>query len=169
MTDYEWLTEMNLCHKCRKNRPAPNRKFCFNCLDKIREENAKRYDSEKAKEYQKRRREIYRQKKENGICVRCNKKATHGMYCYECSIKQKMRRAERTARAKEERHERGLIPNERKANGLCLWCGEKAIIGMNCCENHRNIFSDAGRRAAKNDKEVTGIWKLKKSQNLSCT
>ena len=56
MTDYEWLTEMGLCHKCRKERTAPGKKFCFNCLEIIREDNAKRYDPEKAKEYQNRRR-----------------------------------------------------------------------------------------------------------------
>ena len=127
MTDYEWLTEMGLCHKCRREKAAPNRKFCFDCLEKIREENDKRYNAEYAKEYQKRRREIYHEKKENGICVRCIKPATHGMYCYECYIKQRRRRQERTARAKNERHERGLIPDERKANGLCLWCGENAV------------------------------------------
>lgn len=164
MTDYEWLTEMGLCHKCRKNKVAPNRKFCFECLEKIREENAKRYDSVKAKEYQTRRRELYQEKKEKRICVRCNQKATHGIYCYEHSIKQKRRRAERTAQAKRERHERGLIPDERKANGLCLWCGEKAIIGMNCCENHRNIFVKAGRKASKKDEVVKGLWKLKKEK-----
>lgn len=74
MTDYEWLTEMNLCHRCRKNKPAPNKKFCFDCLDKIRKENRKRYDSEKAKQYQKRRKELYEERKAVGICVRCKKK-----------------------------------------------------------------------------------------------
>ena len=49
MTDNEWLAEMGLCHKCRKNRAAPDRKYCFDCLDKIREENARRYDSGKRK------------------------------------------------------------------------------------------------------------------------
>ncbi len=77
MTDNEWLAEMGLCHKCRKNRAAPDRKYCFDCLDKIREENARRYDSGKAKAYQSRRREIYHEKKKSGICVRCNKKVTH--------------------------------------------------------------------------------------------
>ena len=63
MTDYEWLTEMNLCHRCRKEEAAPDKKYCFDCLDKIREENRKRYDKEKSKSYQKRRREIYREKR----------------------------------------------------------------------------------------------------------
>lgn len=52
-TDYEWLTEMNLCHKCRKQKPAPGKKFCFDCLDVIREDDRRRYDPEKAKQYQK--------------------------------------------------------------------------------------------------------------------
>ena len=125
MTDNEWLTKMGLCHKCRKNKIVPGKKFCFDCLDKIREDNAKQYDSKKAKEYQPRRREIYRQKKENGICVRCNQKATHGMYCYEHYIKAHRRSMERAKNEKAKRHSRGLIPVERKNKGLCLWCGKK--------------------------------------------
>ena len=162
MTDYEWLTEMGLCHKCRKNKAAPNRKFCFGCLDKIREYNAKRYNKEAAKEYRSRRREIYREKKEKGICVRCNKKATHGMYCYEHYLKEHRKSSERADNAKRERHERGLIPEERKANGLCLWCGKKAVNGTNACKKHSMIFSNAGRRTKENDKVVSDIWNLKK-------
>ena len=169
MTDYEWLTQMRLCHKCRKNKAAPNRKYCFDCLDKIRENNAKRYDPDRAKEYQKRRREIYREKKKNGICVRCNKKATHGMYCYEHYIKAHKRSAERAQNAKAERNDRGLIPTERRNKGLCLWCGEKAVNGTNVCGRHSKIFSDAGRKASKKDKVVDGIWKLKESKNSGCT
>lgn len=157
MTDYEWLTEMGLCHRCRKNKAAPNRKFCFDCLDKIREENAKRYNSEWAKDYQKRRREIYQEKKKKGICVRCNKKATHGMYCHEHYIKARRRNMKRAENAKIARHRRGLITTERKNNGMCLWCGEKAINGKNVCERHSRIFSNAGRKSAENNKAVNEI------------
>ena len=118
MTDYEWLTEMGLCHKCRKNKAAPDRKYCFDCLNKICEDNAKRYDSEKAKEYQPKRREIYRKKKEDGICVRCSKKATHRNYCYEHYIKEHRRSMERAKKAKAERHDRGMVPIERKNESL---------------------------------------------------
>lgn len=161
MTDYEWLTEMGLCHKCRRQKTAPGRKHCFDCLDKIREDSAKRYDSERAKKYQSRRREIYKQKKENGICVRCNKKSTHGMYCYEHYIKEHKKGMKRAEIEKIKRHDRGLIPAERKNNGLCLWCGEKAINGTNACERHSKIFSSAGKKAAEKDKAVEEIWKMK--------
>lgn len=63
MTDYEFLDTIGICHRCRKQKQAPGKKFCFDCLDKNREECRKRYDPEKAKEYQKRRRELYQQKK----------------------------------------------------------------------------------------------------------
>ena len=163
MTDYEWLTQMGLCHKCRKNKSAPNRKHCFDCLDKIREENRAKYDSEKAKQYQKRRRELYQEHKDNGICVRCTKKATHGLYCYECSIRTKRNRKNRSDAARMMRHERGLITEQRKNKGLCLWCGSKAITGKNCCEKHSNIFKEAGKRAAEKDKVVSEYWSIQKS------
>lgn len=165
MTDYEWLTEMGLCHRCRKRTVVSGKKFCIECLEKIREENHARYDSEYAKNYQKRRRKIYAEKKEKGICVRCKKDATHGMYCYEHYIKERRRRIKRAETEKRKRHERGLIPEERKANGLCIWCGKKAITGKNICEEHMKIFSKAGRKASGSDKEVDRIWKMKKLKN----
>lgn len=123
---YALLDKLNLCHKCEKVRPAPGKKYCFDCLDKISEQNAKRYDPQKAKEYQQRRREIYQKKKQQGICVRCSKPATHGLYCYECSIKAKRKNAATAERRKRERHDRGLIPDQRRELGLCLRCGNPA-------------------------------------------
>lgn len=165
MSDYEWLTKMGLCHKCRRNKVAPEKKFCFECLEKIRLLNAKNYDSEKAKVYQKRRREIYEQKKETGICVRCDGKATHGLYCYEHYIKERRRTKNRAEKAKSKRHCRGLLTEYRKNNNLCLWCGNPAIPGKNCCEKHSIMFSEAGKKAAARDKGVRDYWKMQKSKN----
>lgn len=147
MTDYEWLTSMGICHKCRKERAAPGKKFCFSCLDKIREISAARYDPEYAKLYQARRRELYQQKKAAGICIRCSKSATHGVYCYECSIKAKRQKQKTTDRRRNERCDRGLISEERRQNGRCLWCGSPAEPGLQCCGDHRKIFSAAGKKA----------------------
>lgn len=166
MTDYEWLTQMGLCHKCRKEKTAPGKKFCFDCLDKTREYNRKHYNSEYAKMYQKRRRELYEEHKKAGICVRCNKKATNGLYCMECGIKTKRNRKKRSEASRIKRNERGLIPNERKKEGLCLWCGEKANLGKNCCEKHSKIFSESGKKARGKDKEVKTYWKIQALKNL---
>lgn len=159
MTDYEFLDSVKICHRCRKQKQALGRKFCFDCLEKFREENDKRCDKEREKEYQKRRREIYRQKKEAGVCVRCSKPATHGLYCYECSIKAKKRNIYKAEKRKRARHERGLVPDERRDKGLCLWCGEKAVPGLQCCEKHQKIFKDAGKKAYQaNLKNKNNPW-----------
>ncbi len=129
---YALLDKLNLCHRCEKARPLSGRKYCAECLEKIAEYNAKHYDPQKAKEYQSKRREIYQDKKARGICVRCSKHATHGLYCYECSIKAKRRSAASAERRKRERHERGLIPEQRRKNGLCLRCGKPAETGKYC-------------------------------------
>ncbi|WP_302128766.1 hypothetical protein [Bacteroides congonensis] len=139
---YALLTKHGLCHRCEKAAVFPGRKFCAECLEKISEYNARRYNSEKAREYQPRRRELYQQKKISGICVRCTKKATHGIYCYECSIKAKRNSAKTAERRKRERHERGLIPEMRKQKGLCLRCGknldvENSLLCAACCETNR--------------------------------
>ena len=146
MTDYEWLDKMNLCHRCRKARTAPHRKYCFDCLDKIREENKTRYNPKKAKEYQARRRELYAEKKQAGICVRCTKPATHGLYCYEHSIAAKRHNMQIAENRKIMRHERGLIPEYREKHGLCIRCGKKSNTKY-CSECMRNMRAalDKGR------------------------
>lgn len=146
---------MGLCHKCRKEKSAPGRKYCFDCLDKIREINSRSYDSEKAKEYQKRRREIYREKKEKGVCVRCNKKATQGMYCLECSIKVKRHNTKTAERRKKERHIRGLIPEQREKEGTCLKCGnplskEDKENGYKVCLSCREKLNEYAKKGREN-------------------
>lgn len=164
MTDNEWLTSMGLCHRCRRAKAAPGKKFCFDCLDKFREEGARRYDPGRAREYQERRREIYRQKKKDGICVRCNKKATQGLFCLECSIKVKRHNAKTSERRKEERHRRGLIPEQREKDGICLKCGnplstEDKENGYKVCLSCReklNEYAEKGRENSpwrKDEKE----------------
>lgn len=131
---YALLDRLNLCHRCEKAKPFPGKKYCAECLEKIAEYNARCYDPQKAKQYQARRREIYQQRKEQGICVRCSKPATHGLYCYECSIKAKRKNAATAERRKWERHDRGLIPEQRKKDGMCLRCGNPADSGKYCSD-----------------------------------
>lgn len=146
---------MNLCHKCRKQKPAPGKKFCFECLEIIKDRNHRCYNPEYYKERQSLRREIYKQKKEAGICVRCRKPATHGLYCYEHSIEAKRRNRHRAEVRKEERHARGLIPDYRKENGLCFFCGkpiepDNLKRGFLVCQRHRELASENSKKAINN-------------------
>ena len=97
------------------------------------------------------------------------KKATHGLFCYEHAIKERRKSAERASIEKAHRHERGLIHEERRERGLCLWCGEKIVPGLQCCERHRQTFSEAGKRGRKRwTKEIDVSRRRKKisSENI---
>lgn len=76
---------------------------------------------------------------------------------------------ERARAAKAERHKKGLVPEERKANGLCLWCGEEAVNGTNACARHCAVFAAAGRKAKEQDEVVKAIWKLIRAKNSEST
>lgn len=147
MNDYEWLVEMNICPKCHKSRPAPGRRLCFDCLEKERERSARRtYTPEEAEKCRCRKRKAYKEKKAAGICLRCSKPATHGLHCYEHSIAVKRYHLKGAERRAAKRREMGLDWESRKENGQCRWCGEPAVAGLQCCEKHRRILSDAGRK-----------------------
>lgn len=144
---YALLDKLNLCHRCEKERPAPGRKYCFECLEKIANYNAAHYSREKAKEYQTRRKEIYKEKKTAGICVRCSKPASHGMYCYECMIKAKRHNQKTAQRRKAERHELGFVKDKRIENGQCVRCGKGNSGGNYCavCLEEMKKALDKGR------------------------
>lgn len=156
----EWLDKHNMCHKCGKQKCAPGKKFCFDCLEFYRENNRRRYNPELEKAYQARRRELYQQHKKDGICIRCRKKATHGIYCYECSIKVKRYNMEKAAKRKRQRHERVLVPEYRIKNGLCYFCGEpideKRKKVSQCCAKCAENFSEISYRG---DKTFFNQWR----------
>lgn len=155
MTDYEWLTEMGLCHKCRREKAAPGRKYCFNCLEKYKDYRRKNYNPEKEKKYNERKAEKRREKVKNGICSICSEKATHGIYCYEHYIYTKRQGMMRNEKIKRKRRERGLIPEYRKENGLCVRCGGK-LLEKDKVENYKMCFfcrekqSEILKKARKN-------------------
>lgn len=155
--DLNWLDSKGLCHKCGSRNKFPGRQFCPECLEKISENNAKKYSKEKAHEYQSRRREIYQEKKESGICVRCTKPATHGMYCIDHYIAQRKMSKDQAERQKRERHDRGLIPIQRAAAGTCLWCGAQQSGGTLACDRHREMFATAGRKGSARWKEINDL------------
>lgn len=166
---YNLLDKLHLCHRCEKARPAPERKYCFDCLEKIKEYNQKVYNLERARAYQERRREIYKQKIENGRCVRCSRMATHGIYCYECYIKVKRHNKKTAERRKRERHDRGLIPELRKEQGLCLRCGEPASGGKYCKVCMKKIISDLNEAREKSpfrSMERCRVEELRKGESV---
>ena len=111
---------------------------CFNCQyeDCINDDTYRLCKTpeviERRKEYQrmtaKRKRDEARTK---GLCMVCQKKkATYGVKCYECYIRQK-------------RYDLNKYHNDRETwrqNGLCYFCGKQPIEGKKVCIVHYKIL-----------------------------
>lgn len=114
----EYLDAHKLCHGCMKNEKFGKKQYCPECLEKIAMRSLKPGSRETAE----RRRERYYSHKENGICIRCHRPATHGIYCYRHYIEMRKISAERARKYAF----RGVptVYDIRKANHLCRVCGK---------------------------------------------
>lgn len=80
--------------------------ICPECLEKKANYNARHRSDPAVLEADRiRRKARYYEHKKNGICVDCDKKATHGLFCYECHLKRKRRNAEYAEKKKLQRAE----------------------------------------------------------------
>lgn len=104
--DYYFFKSIGICTMCRKNKVLGRYTICPECIEKKSEYNAKYRASDNVKENSKKyAKNRYYEHKKNGICVDCNKKATHGIYCYECRIKRTKRNLEYAQKKRLERAE----------------------------------------------------------------
>ena len=95
MSDYQFFKSHGICPQCGKEKAAPGRVCCLNCLDKQNIRKLERWDSmtEEQKEQVRSRvrqsgKTLYKQRKAAGLCVRCGKPAQQGhVRCSECNIK----------------------------------------------------------------------------------
>ncbi len=154
MTDYEWYKSIGLCVLCHKEKPAPGRVTCLNCLDRqsvyqaregVRERRRNHYiqNRDLILERNKKRRE---EKKKTGICVYCSRQATHGIYCYECFLKTRKSQRKLAENRLKQRHEKGLVREKWKENGLCYLCGYPTLPGLKVCEHHYDVLKKAGEK-----------------------
>ena len=125
--DYALLDKYGLCHGCQKAKAFPNRKFCPECLELFANRNAARYANltpeQKKADLEKRKERRHRYKAE-GRCPRCGKPATHGMYCYEHSLRAKRHARKWNETVKEARYKAKEHSFEyKKEHHLCRVCG----------------------------------------------
>ena len=140
-SDYQFFKGIGVCVECGTKPVYPGKVRCPACLEKERKY-FKKYELKHREERKKYMRDRYRKKVEDGICPRCSKKATHGLYCYEHSIQEKRKNRERNERRASENYDKISVREMRKANGLCLWCGEPTDGKSNACQRHKMIFSE---------------------------
>lgn len=140
----EYLDSHNLCHRCRKAEKFPSRQYCPECLEKFTLNNIRKYHG-RSENDRERSRERYKAFKAAGLCVKCGRPAKSGLFCYECSIKDKRHSRERVRRHEGNQSNREL----RMAARLCLDCGKPIEDGNDTklCYSCRKKRSERAREA----------------------
>lgn len=160
MSDYRFYKSHGICPHCGKEKAAPGRVCCLNCLDKQSVRRMARWDSmtEEQKEQVRSRvrqsnKTNYYQRKAMGLCVRCGKPAEKGhVHCYECHIKH-------NNRIRRDRNRKSSA----KAPGTCCWCSSPVKPGFKLCETHysRQVKTLNRVRSSSTAKEsVDVLWKM---------
>ena len=160
MSDYQFFKSHGICTKCEKEKAAPGRVCCLNCLDKQNIRRLVRWDSmteEQKEQVRSRARQSYKmnyyQRKAMGLCVQCGKPAQQGhVRCYECNIKHR----------NSARRDRNRKANE-KAPGTCCWCSSPVKPGFKLCEAHYNRQVEILNRARSSSavkESVAVLWKM---------
>ena len=152
---YYYLKSLGVCPCCGKNDAFHGHVFCPSCMEKQQNRDRARYhqlsaEEKKAKNIMSRenKKKRYYRRKAEGICVSCGKKkATNGLRCLECYVKQKK---SDHRRAQQKKIEKGGDPRDiRTQKGLCRFCEEPAVPGQRLCEKHYQGAVESMRNARK--------------------
>lgn len=160
--NYEWAKARGLCVRCMKERAAPGRYKCLECLSISVELNnacnAKLSQDEKEKREERNResmKTLYAQRKAAGLCTACGKPAYKGQaFCNECRLRRNRQHRERYIR---------------KPAGECRYCERPALPGRQMCKEHyeRDLeILEYARSQRKTDPvrdAINDFWKLKKA------
>ena len=141
------------------SKKEPNKSANLQYSEKSLYRNRSEQNKENQRELQKRKRV---EAKAKGLCPVCrSKKATHGVKCYECYIRQK-------------RHDKAKYDGRRKHwkdNGLCVLCGAETLPGKKVCQKHYNslLKNIAVCNASENTKRAQlefgkQHWKLREME-----
>ena len=137
----KWYAKIRYCPRCQKNKLFGSEKVCPECnaentnrIERKREISREKYN-EYMKDYHK---QLYNQRKADGICTRCGKVSVKGTGYYTCI---KCREKER----------KNIYPREygwaRVAEGRCFFCGEPVKKGYKVCEKHWKSNCENAKKA----------------------
>lgn len=126
-----WYKAHGICVSCGQQNAVQGETRCLECKFKYRESNSQYYVKHKEELNRKcrdRGKQLYDERKERGICVRCGKRKaqTGKVRCAVCLAK------DRQAHIKKSRAE-GVLPHSMLGNGeYCYTCG-KPVDGTKLC------------------------------------
>lgn len=134
---YDYLKKIHICTNCGNEEAEPNNIYCYECREKIYKRNAKYYKKNKEELNTKRKeyfKNLYHQRKEQGVCTKCGKRKVcknSSILCIDCYIKHK--------KIKDKRWNNEIPRCERKYYDLCYICGKAKIYKSNLCKKHYNL------------------------------
>lgn len=139
-----------VCPRCHKNSLVGSEKVCVECkahatnlVEAKRhssQENIDNYNNYMAN-YQ---RQMYAQRKEQGICTRCGKRKITDKRYYTCELCRHRLADSRRIKANKE------TGKDRVAKGLCYWCGEPQKQGYKVCEKHYQMNVEKSHKVDRN-------------------
>lgn len=140
MSNYQWYKSMGICPECGKRPSFGGFVHCEYCMEKLqvsqfvyRESRKEQYRAY-SRDSMKRR---YHRLKEAGICVRCGKKpAIPGMTKCERCRRIDNERSSMRQRNRRESLDAGEKFRQKRAAGLCVFCGKPQAEGTAFCEEH---------------------------------
>ena len=164
---YDWYKEHGICAKCGQHDAVPGRVCCELCLVNEAIASAKyrantpEKDEDRRVKMRARHNERRQEHKDAGICVLCNKPATHGVYCIDHWVVNARKNQERY------RKKNPIKRSERTAYGLCYFCGKPALQGKKSCKECRdrilnNLGGDTKNKKKQKEyvkKQIEGYFK----------
>lgn len=171
----EYKYENNLCLDCGKPLVDTKNKYCNECHKKhypIKCPYNKDCDNceldgdcvyintpfgrfvpitEERKEYVRNwRRETYKKRKENNLCVMCGEQTNgNGVRCYKCS---RIVNVKQNKRLMIKRRKQGIYSHhDYMTMGLCTYCGKPRYKKTKLCEKHYNMCVDLISKARKSE------------------
>lgn len=158
--DYDFCKSSHICVRCRKERATPGRTTCLACRMAERERHARDYAKHRDEFLRKaaepggrneKNRELYRQRKEQGLCTACGKiNNTKRNTCPRCAAKD---------RAFQEKYRK--IRNLGKPIwGIerCHFCLKPPEKGYKCCAEHLAKLKEIAAKGRESRKLKNHYW-----------
>lgn len=128
-------TLLGICPRCHKGILGNQYKTCADCREKKAKAQAKSFAMETPEQAEMRKarvRAAYYMNKSKGICVKCSKRKTvYGtVLCGRCLAKRRLYDESKYTSQREYREDKGL----------CILCGEHAVLGKKHCEKHLEML-----------------------------
>lgn len=126
--DYAFFKSMGICPHCKKNKAAPNRVRCEECLARNAESAARQHEKNRQKTVRDYARERRERVKADGKCIWCGSPLSQYSKCFCPSCRVKNQR-------NNEARKNGVARSERYSYGICYRCGKHELVpGKKLCQ-----------------------------------